>query len=75
MIRKNRSKRTIESYPDHIERIFAEWLDTPLIELGNGPAKVAAKHDAITEEKGPYIANGSMRTLRAVYNHARKTNR
>lgn len=32
------------------ERIFAEWLDTPLIELGNDPAKVAAKHDAITEE-------------------------
>ncbi|MEP9355763.1 integrase arm-type DNA-binding domain-containing protein [Xanthobacter sp. KR7-65] len=75
MARKNRSERTIESYRDHIERIFAEWLDTPLIELGNDPAKVAAKHDAITKENGPYIANGSMRTLRAVYNHARKTNR
>lgn len=75
MVRKNRSERTIESYRDHIERIFAEWLDTPLIELGNDPARVATKHDAITEEKGPYIANGSMRTLRAVYNHARKTNR
>ncbi|MFG1281739.1 tyrosine-type recombinase/integrase [Xanthobacter autotrophicus] len=75
MVRKNRSERTIESYRDHIERIFAGWLETPLIELGNDPAKVAAKHDAITEENGPYIANGSMRTLRAVYNHARKTNR
>ncbi|MFG1224284.1 tyrosine-type recombinase/integrase [Xanthobacter wiegelii] len=75
MVRKKRSERTIESYRDHIERIFAGWLDTPLTELGNDPAKVAAKHDAITEENGPYIANGSMRTLRAVYNHARKTNR
>ncbi|MFG1230039.1 tyrosine-type recombinase/integrase [Xanthobacter wiegelii] len=75
MLRKNRSERTVESYRDHVERIFAGWLDMPLIELGKDPAKVAAKHDAITEENGPYIANGSMRTLRAVYNHARKTNR
>ncbi|MBB3810108.1 integrase arm-type DNA-binding domain-containing protein [Pseudochelatococcus contaminans] len=75
MARKNRSERTIESYRDHVERIFTEWLDTPLIELGNDPAKVAIKHDAITAENGPYIANGSMRTLRAIYNHARKTNR
>ena len=27
-----------------------------------------------SEENGPYIANGAMRSLRAVYNHARKTN-
>ncbi len=75
LVRKNRSERTVEGYRDHIERLFAEWLDTPLIELGNDPAKVAAKHDAITAENGPYMANGSMRTLRAVYNHARRTNR
>ncbi|NJO53510.1 MAG: integrase family protein [Bacteroidales bacterium] len=75
LVRKNRSERTIEGYCDHVERIFLEWLDTPLIELGNDPAKVAAKHDLITKENGPYIANGCMRTLRAIYNHARKTNR
>lgn len=75
MARKGRSDRTIESYRDHIERVFAEWLDLPLIDLGNNPAKVAAKHDAVTTANGPYIANGCMRTLRAVYNHARKTNR
>lgn len=56
-------------------RIFAEWLDTPLQELAMDPARVAKKHDDITRENGPYMANGSMRTLRAVYNHARKTNR
>jgi integrase len=39
------------------------------------PARVARMHDDITRENGPYMANGSMRTLRAVYNHARKTNR
>lgn len=75
MVRKGRSEGTIESYRDHVERIFIEWLDTPLKDLADDPAQVAKKHDAITRDNGPYIANGSMRTLRAIYNHARKTNR
>ena len=36
---------------------------------------MAKKHDEVTKENGPYIANGAMRTLRAIYNHARKTNK
>jgi hypothetical protein len=75
MIRRGRSERTIESYRDRVERIFAEWLDSPLQELGLDPAKVVTKHDDITKENGPYTANGSMRTLRAIYNHARKSNK
>jgi hypothetical protein len=75
LVRKGRSELTIESYRDHVERIFIEWLDAPLQELGLDPAKVVAKHDDITKENGPYIANGSMRTLRAIYNHARKANK
>jgi integrase len=75
MVRKGRSERTIESYRDHVERIFEEWLDTPLKDLGLAPSKVAKKHDDVSKENGPYIANGSMRTLRAIYNHARKTNK
>ena len=75
MIRKGRSEGTIESYRDHVERIFVEWLDSPLQELGLDPAKVVKKHDDITKENGPYIANGCMRTLRAIYNHARKSNK
>jgi integrase len=39
------------------------------------PVKVVTKHDDVTKENGPYIANGSMRTLRAIYNHARKANK
>jgi integrase len=75
MIRKGRSERTIESYRDHVERIFVEWLDSPLKDLGSDPSRVVTKHDDITKENGPYIANGSMRTLRAIYNHARKANK
>lgn len=75
LIRKGRSEKTISGYRDHVERLFSEWLDTPLLYLANDPARVAEKHDQLSKENGPYMANGSMRTLRAIYNHARKTNR
>jgi site-specific recombinase XerD len=75
LLRKGRSETTIDGYRGHVERIFVEWLDIPLRELATDPARVARKHDDVTRENGPYMANGSMRTLRAIYNHARKTNR
>jgi integrase len=75
LVRKERSEKTITGYRDHIERIFVDWLDTPLKSLGEDPAIVIRKYDALTQENGPYMANAAMRTLRAVYNHARKANR
>jgi integrase len=75
MKRKGRSEGTIENYRDHMERLFEDWLDKPLARLGRQPTLLVERHDKITEENGPYIANGSMRSLRAVYNHARKSNR
>ncbi|MCK1572878.1 integrase arm-type DNA-binding domain-containing protein [Bradyrhizobium sp. 174] len=75
LIRKGRSEKTISGYRDHVERLFSEWLDAPLLDLANDPGRVAEKHDELSKQNGPYMANGSMRTLRAIYNHARKTNR
>lgn len=75
MKRKGRSEGTISNYADHVERLLVDWLDTPLSVLGDDPALVKARHDKLTEENGPYIANGCMRSLRAIYNHARKTAR
>src|SRR5579863_1999532 len=75
LVRKGRSENTIKNYRDHVERLFVNWLDTSLRELAEDPARLARKHDDVTRENGPYMANGSMRTLRAIYNHARKTNR
>jgi integrase len=72
MKRKGRSVGTQDSYQDHVERLMSDWLDLPLSVLGNNPNLVTARHDAITKENGPYIANGCMRSLRAIYNHARK---
>ncbi len=73
--RKGRSDGTIENFRDHVERLMADWLDQPLAMLGSDPSLVTQRHEKITVENGPYIANGSMRSLRAIYNHARKTAR
>jgi hypothetical protein len=73
--RKGRSEGTIENCRDHVERLMADWVDRPLWALANEPSLVMARHEKITRENGPYIANGLMRSLRAIYNHARKTAR
>ena len=75
MERKARSAGTIGNYRDHLERLLKDWLDQPLSTLGNNPALVKARHDQLSKTNGPYIANGCMRSLRAIYNHARKTAR
>jgi len=56
-----------------VNRPLADWLQTPLSELGDDPRRIADRHEAISLAHGPAIANGAIRTLRAVYNHARKT--
>jgi len=73
--RKGRSAKTVKEYRDHVERLFNDWHDKPLAELSNDPVLVAKKHDSLTKHNGPYMANSAMRTLRAIYNHARKTSR
>jgi hypothetical protein len=73
MERKGRGARTIENYRDHVERLMGDWQDRVLTDLGNDPKLVIQRHEAISKANGPYIANGCMRTLRAIYNHARKS--
>ena len=73
LIRKVRSDHTVRHYTDHIERLMKDWLDRSLGELGAEPRLVTDRHEKISRENGPAIANGAMRSLRAVYNHARKT--
>jgi integrase len=75
VVRKGLSGTTINNYRDHFERLMSDWLDKPLLVLGLDPSIVALRHDKITREHGPYIANACMRSLRAIYNHARKTAR
>ena len=71
--RKGRSKATLRLYKDHMERLFADWLDWPLSKIGDEPRLLADRHDKISADNGPSIANGAMRSFRAVYTHPRKT--
>lgn len=73
--RKERSPATIRGYADHVERLLKDWLDLPLKALGENPRLVAERHDKLTENHGYAAANGCMRTLRAIYNHARRSAR
>lgn len=75
MIRKGRSPRTIESYTDHIERLLQDWLDRPLADFADDPRLLVRRHDKLTASSGPYMANLTLRTFRAIYNHARKSDR
>src|SRR5712672_3398396 len=43
MNRKGRDAGTIENYRDHMERLFADWLDKPIGCLGRQPAQVAGR--------------------------------
>ncbi len=73
LVRKNRGPRTVKGYQDHMDQHFADWLDRPLARLGRNPQIVTERHDKVTKQIGPYAANGCMRTLRAVYNHAARS--
>ncbi len=75
MERRGRSTGTIGNYRDHVERLLVDWLDEALGKFGDEPVLVKERHDEITRTNGPYIANGCMRSFRAIYNHARKTAR
>lgn len=72
LARKGRAEKTIKIYRDHVDRLFADWLEKPLIELARSPALVRAKHNELTAANGGYMANSAMRTFRAIYNHAKK---
>jgi integrase len=75
MIRKGRAARTIENYQDYMERLLGDWLDWPLAKLGQRPNLVITRHEDLSVNNGPYIANSVMKVLRAIYNHALRGNR
>jgi integrase len=73
MERKGLSTKTINGYRDHVERLMSDWRDISLAEMANNPKMVVDRHESITKANGPYMANTCMRSLRAIYNHARKS--
>ena len=73
--KRGRSAKTIEGYAECIERddLLGKWLKRALAAIGHDRQGLQAEHKRITKKNGPYIANRTMRVLRAVYNNARRT--
>jgi integrase len=72
--RKNgRSQRTIEGYALDVHRYLSDWLDVPLRRFVGqaGRTAVRKRHEKIAK-RAPMAANSAMRTLRAIWNSARK---
>lgn len=80
LTKAGKSPATIYSYRNAVEteHLLGIWRETPLSDLATpeGAARVAARHEAITQREtdpkhgGAYAANGAMRTLRVIYNWA-----
>ena len=73
--KQGRSLRTIEGYESHVQLHLKGYLNCTMQSLSDKPAEVKLLHDRLTDERGPYAANGVMRTLSAIYNHAAKFER
>lgn len=67
---QNRSPVTIKGYRSHAEKHLSDWLDVPLIELGNDRPRVEQRFFKVTDTSGPSMANAVMRVFRAVYTYA-----
>jgi integrase len=71
MKKKSGSKTTLDDYQAKIDCHMSEWIDRQLIDITR--PMVTALHIKIGDTNGnPYMANGVMRVLRAIWNRARK---
>jgi integrase len=69
----NRSPATLDDYQSKVDRHLSDWLEKQLIEIT--PEMCSKLHTRIGEQSGPYMANGVMRTLRAIWRRTRRQHR
>ena len=73
MRKKNRSQTTFDDYQSKIDCHLSDWLDLPLAVIT--PEMVNKLHTKIGEGHGKYMANGTMRVLRLIWNRVRRQHR
>ncbi len=66
--RKNLNERTRRDYRYYIKKYLPDWLDLLMSEIDKN--MILARHSEIGENNGKRVANGTMRVLRALFNHA-----
>ena len=69
--RKNLSQRTKDDYEYYLTKYVPDWLDKLMSDIDKD--MIVTRHALIGEEHGPRVANGTMRILRALFNHAHAT--
>jgi Arm DNA-binding domain/Phage integrase family len=70
MKKKNRSPATLNDYQFKIDCHMSDWLDRPLVEITREVCN--ERHTKIGENNGTYMANGTMRVLRAIWRRTRR---
>lgn len=72
MRKEDASPRGISTLKGEVDRHLGEWRMRRLHEITR--AECRQRHDDITKDSGPYVANRVMRHLRAIWNTALKEN-
>jgi integrase len=73
LAKKGRRPSTILHYEGCLKRLRASWHDDLLADIGADRPAVAAEHTRISNECGSVAGDQTMRFLRAVFNHARRS--
>ncbi len=68
MTRKNLSKITLRGYKYTLNKYLSDWANNPISSINKD--MVIARHAMLGECHGGYTANGTMRVLRLLINHA-----
>lgn len=70
MLTKGCAPRSPEQLRDELGRLLADWMERPLVAIRRKDC--IERHRRITTANGPVIANRIMRSLRAIWNSARR---
>jgi len=65
---KGCASRSMATFDEECAVRLGDWLERPLASLTRH--EVALRHEELTDERGPYLANRVMQQFRAVYNTA-----
>jgi integrase len=65
-----RSPATLKDYQAKIDAHLSDWLDRPLVQITRDVCH--RRHTEIGESSGTYMANGTMRVLRAIWRRVRR---
>jgi len=71
LVRRNLKDSTQREYRYSTEKYLSDWLNKPVAEIDK--KMVIDRHTYVSKKNGHYIANGLMRILRTLLNHANTT--